>query len=63
VVQEIASRMKNGRSRAARMLIEGVDPDEVETLQREWEARQILAPYILSWFKRKKAVDRYTKDS
>jgi hypothetical protein len=27
--------MKNGRSRAPRMLIEGVDPDEVVRLQRE----------------------------
>lgn len=31
----MASRVKNGRSRAARLLIDGTDPDEVMQLQKE----------------------------
>jgi hypothetical protein len=31
----MASRLKNGRSRAARLLIDGTDPDEVMQLQKE----------------------------
>lgn len=31
----MASRVKNSRSRAARLLIDGTDPDEVVVLQKE----------------------------
>jgi hypothetical protein len=31
----MASRVKNSRSRAARLLIDGTDPDEVMVLQKE----------------------------
>jgi hypothetical protein len=66
----MASRVKNSRSRAARLLIDGTDPDEVMVLQKEvpltlflsplmrspqWEARQILEPYLMQWIQKRKS--------
>jgi len=48
----LSSRLKNARSRVPRLIIEGMDLDEVTDRMVKWEATQQLEPLLISWAQR-----------